>query len=64
MTLVWISGASARIGAALAATVPFPGTRVIDISRRGGAARGIWSLLGHRLENGAVLDLGDLGADE
>jgi benzil reductase ((S)-benzoin forming) len=37
VTLVWISGASAGIGAALAATVPFPGARVIDISRRGGA---------------------------
>jgi benzil reductase ((S)-benzoin forming) len=34
--LVWISGASAGIGAALAATVPFPDARVIDISRRGG----------------------------
>ncbi len=36
--LVWISGASAGIGAALAATVPFPDARVIDISRRGGTA--------------------------
>lgn len=35
-TLVWISGASAGIGAALAATVPFPGARVVDLSRRGG----------------------------
>ncbi|NIK55704.1 SDR family NAD(P)-dependent oxidoreductase [Kribbella shirazensis] len=35
-TLVWISGASAGIGAALAAAVPFPDARVIDISRRGG----------------------------
>lgn len=34
--LVWISGASAGIGAALAAAVPFPGARVIDLSRRGG----------------------------
>ncbi|TDW17885.1 SDR family NAD(P)-dependent oxidoreductase [Kribbella kalugense] len=34
--LVWISGASAGIGAALAAAVPFPDARVIDISRRGG----------------------------
>ncbi|MEU8222267.1 SDR family NAD(P)-dependent oxidoreductase [Kribbella sp. NPDC048915] len=33
--LVWISGASAGIGAALAASVPFP-ARVVDISRRGG----------------------------
>ena len=36
--LVWISGASAGIGAALAATVPFPDARVVDISRRGGTA--------------------------
>lgn len=36
VTLVWISGASAGIGAALAATVPFPRARVIDVSRRGG----------------------------
>ncbi|WP_112245408.1 SDR family NAD(P)-dependent oxidoreductase [Kribbella monticola] len=35
-SLVWISGASAGIGAALAATVPFPEARVIDLSRRGG----------------------------
>ncbi|MFI5691240.1 SDR family NAD(P)-dependent oxidoreductase [Kribbella sp. NPDC051586] len=34
--LVWISGASAGIGAALAAAVPFPDARVIGISRRGG----------------------------
>ncbi|WP_329004342.1 SDR family NAD(P)-dependent oxidoreductase [Kribbella sp. NBC_00709] len=34
--LVWISGASAGIGAALAAAVPFPDARVVDISRRGG----------------------------
>lgn len=40
MTLVWISGASAGIGAALAATVPFPDARVIGISRRGGATAG------------------------
>lgn len=33
--LVWISGASSGIGAALAAGVPWPGARVIDISRRG-----------------------------
>lgn len=36
--LVWISGASAGIGAALAAAVPFPDARVIDISRSGGTA--------------------------
>ncbi len=33
--LVWISGASSGIGAALAACVPWAGARVIDISRRG-----------------------------
>jgi benzil reductase ((S)-benzoin forming) len=33
--LVWISGASAGIGAALAATIPFE-AEVVDISRRGG----------------------------
>ena len=32
---VWISGASSGIGAALAATVPWDGARVVDISRRG-----------------------------
>ena len=35
-SLVWISGASAGIGAALAASVPFPAARVVDLSRRGG----------------------------
>lgn len=34
-SLVWISGASSGIGRALAASVPWPGARVIDISRRG-----------------------------
>ncbi|HET6293737.1 MAG TPA: SDR family NAD(P)-dependent oxidoreductase [Kribbella sp.] len=34
--LVWISGASSGIGAALAAAIPFPDARVIDLSRRGG----------------------------
>lgn len=34
-SIVWISGASSGIGAALADTVPGPGARVIDISRRG-----------------------------
>lgn len=35
--LVWISGASAGIGAALAATIPIPfDAEIIDISRRGG----------------------------
>ena len=34
--LVWISGASSGIGAALAAAVPFSDARVIDLSRRGG----------------------------
>ena len=33
---VWISGASAGIGAALAAAVPFRDARVIDLSRSGG----------------------------
>lgn len=32
--LVWISGASSGIGRALAATVPWPGARVIGICRR------------------------------
>lgn len=36
MTLVWITGASSGIGAALAATVPFKNATVIDVSRRGG----------------------------
>jgi benzil reductase ((S)-benzoin forming) len=36
-SLVWISGASAGIGAALARSVPWPGATVVDISRRGGA---------------------------
>ncbi|MFC0624796.1 SDR family NAD(P)-dependent oxidoreductase [Kribbella deserti] len=40
MSLVWISGASAGIGAALAASVPFADARVIDISRRGGTTAG------------------------
>lgn len=35
-SLVWISGASAGIGAALAASVPYPDARVVDLSRRGG----------------------------
>ncbi|TCC27032.1 SDR family NAD(P)-dependent oxidoreductase [Kribbella speibonae] len=34
--LVWISGASAGLGAALAATIPFESAELIDISRRGG----------------------------
>jgi NAD(P)-dependent dehydrogenase (short-subunit alcohol dehydrogenase family) len=34
--LVWISGASSGIGAALAASVPFPDAHVVDISRSGG----------------------------
>jgi NAD(P)-dependent dehydrogenase (short-subunit alcohol dehydrogenase family) len=34
--LVWISGASAGLGAALAATIPFDGAELVDISRRGG----------------------------
>lgn len=35
-TLVWITGASSGIGAALAATLPFDDARVVDISRSGG----------------------------
>lgn len=35
--LVWISGASAGIGAALAASVPFPSARTVNISRRAGS---------------------------
>jgi benzil reductase ((S)-benzoin forming) len=37
-TAVWISGASSGIGAALAASVPYPDARVIGISRRAPAA--------------------------
>lgn len=36
-TLVWITGASSGIGAALAETVPFEAAHVFDISRSGGA---------------------------
>jgi benzil reductase ((S)-benzoin forming) len=36
-TLIWITGASSGIGAALAATVPFDDAHVMDISRSGGA---------------------------
>ena len=36
-TLLILTGASRGIGLALARTNPFPGARVIDISRRGGA---------------------------
>lgn len=35
-TLVWITGASAGIGAAVAETVPFPDAHVFDVSRSGG----------------------------
>jgi benzil reductase ((S)-benzoin forming) len=35
--LVWISGASAGLGAALAATIPFEDVEMVDLSRRGGA---------------------------
>jgi len=34
--LVWISGASAGLGAALAVTIPFESAELVDISRRGG----------------------------
>ena len=37
-TIVWITGGSSGIGAALAASVPFDHARVIDISRSGGAS--------------------------
>lgn len=33
--LVWISGASSGIGGALAATLPWEGAKLIDVSRRG-----------------------------
>jgi benzil reductase ((S)-benzoin forming) len=36
MNLVWISGASSGIGAALAAAVPYDDAVLVDISRRGG----------------------------
>ena len=36
-TTVWITGASRGLGAALATTVPFPGARVLDVSRSGGS---------------------------
>ncbi|MFD3400225.1 SDR family NAD(P)-dependent oxidoreductase [Kribbella sp. NPDC058693] len=34
--LIWISGASAGLGAALAATIPFENAELVDLSRRGG----------------------------
>jgi NAD(P)-dependent dehydrogenase (short-subunit alcohol dehydrogenase family) len=37
--LVWISGASAGLGAALAVTIPFESAEVVDLSRRGGTPR-------------------------
>lgn len=37
-TIVWITGASSGIGAALAETMPFDDVRIIDISRSGGAS--------------------------
>lgn len=37
-TIVWITGASRGIGAALAASVPYAHARIIDISRSGPAA--------------------------
>lgn len=36
-TLLWISGASSGIGAALAETAPYDNAHIIDISRSGGA---------------------------
>lgn len=35
-TLIWITGASSGLGAALARTCPFPDAHIIDISRSGG----------------------------
>jgi benzil reductase ((S)-benzoin forming) len=35
-TLVWITGASSGLGAALAATAPFDDAHIVDISRSGG----------------------------
>lgn len=37
-SLIWITGASSGIGAALADTVPYSDARVFDISRRGGTS--------------------------
>lgn len=33
-TIVWISGATEGVGLGLARTVPYPGARVINLSRR------------------------------
>jgi short-subunit dehydrogenase len=33
-TLIWISGASAGLGAGFAATCPYPGARIVNLSRR------------------------------
>ena len=52
--LVWISGASSGIGRALVDSVPWPGARVIGVSRRPVAARGSY----HHL----ALDLADPGS--
>ncbi|WP_350280188.1 SDR family NAD(P)-dependent oxidoreductase [Kribbella sp. HUAS MG21] len=53
-TLVWISGASAGIGAALAAAVPFVGPRVVDISRSGGTAEHLRADLANPADWGRV----------
>ncbi|MEX0658073.1 MAG: SDR family NAD(P)-dependent oxidoreductase [Egibacteraceae bacterium] len=37
-TITWITGASSGIGAALAASVPYPDARIIDVSRSGPSA--------------------------
>lgn len=37
-TMIWITGASSGIGAALAATVPYEGAHVFDVSRSGGTS--------------------------
>jgi benzil reductase ((S)-benzoin forming) len=59
-SLVWISGASSGIGEALAARVPWDGTRVFAVSRRAPAvgehleadlaAPGSWELVGRSFE--------------
>ncbi|GAA1591736.1 MULTISPECIES: SDR family NAD(P)-dependent oxidoreductase [Kribbella] len=53
-SLVWISGASSGIGATLAASVPFPDARVIDISRTGGRAGYLRQRLGQRDHDGTA----------
>ena len=40
-TVIWISGASGGIGQALARTVPWPGSRIIGISRQPSGVEGV-----------------------